>query len=158
MVVDFVLYTFFVKPVMQMKEQYSLSEEPFASKLFVPHDFVIMHIKFTKNDLVFVFEDDVTYHDGIKELFPNIKSLILRFHLIDKKLFVYQEKRKRFSWQKHGFYELDERKLPDLCKKGLEYLDHLFSYQSQSVMIELWTFSGEIRIKANVNFIEYEWI
>ena len=140
----------------KMKDHYSLTEEPFSRNLFVPHDFVVKQIKLTSDELTFVFEDDITYHDGIKEMFPDKKSLVLHFHLIDETLFAYREKRKRFAWHKHGYFDFEERKLPDLCKQRLEYIDHLFSYQS--IMIELWTASGALWIKANADFVEYEWL
>lgn len=35
------------------------------------------------NDLVFVFEDDISYHDGITQSRPGVKSLVIRYHLAD---------------------------------------------------------------------------
>ena len=47
----------------------------------VPHDFIVKEIKPEKDSLVFFFEDDISYHDGVKENMPGVKSLIIRYHL-----------------------------------------------------------------------------
>lgn len=112
--------------VEKVMECYYLTKDTFSRGLFVPHDFVIKQLNVSSEELTFVFEDDITYHDGIKELFPGKKSLILRFHLIDETLLVCREKRKHFLWQKHGYFDFDERKLPGLCGKNLNILITFF--------------------------------
>ena len=134
-----------------MKEIISLEGEPFSGRLFVPHDFSVREVRCTPEELTFFFADDEN-----RDLFPEMKSLMIRFHLHDDTVLWYREKKKRYPWQKHGYIDFDERKLPDLCGERLEYIDHLFSYQS--TMIELWSGSGEIWIKANADFVEYEWL
>ncbi|MBR5209142.1 MAG: hypothetical protein IKV67_04735, partial [Paludibacteraceae bacterium] len=51
----------------------------------VPHDCIVKEIQLDDNTLIFVFENDITYHDCIKSICPetDFKSLIIKFHLID---------------------------------------------------------------------------
>lgn len=138
-----------------MTETYCLTDEPFVKKLFSPHDFIVKELKVSHDTLEFIFEDDVTYHDGIKEMFPGKKSLTMRFHLTAPVMFVYREKRKRFSRKKYGLVDMDQEKLPDLCRKRLEFLKLYSGYQS--VFIELWSPSGQTLINATTDRVEYEW-
>ncbi|MCQ2426338.1 MAG: hypothetical protein MJ070_09360 [Lachnospiraceae bacterium] len=133
-----------------MKETISLEGTPFSDRLFVPHDFAVREVRCTPEELTFFFADDET-----RDLFPERKSLVIRFHLHDDTVLWYREKKKRYPWQKHGYVDYDEKKVPDLCHAKLEYVDHFFS--CRSVVIGLWAPFGALWCMAGADRVEYEW-
>ena len=133
-----------------MKDAISLEGAPFSDRLFVPHDFTVREVRCTPEELTFFFADDET-----RDLFPGRKSLVIRLHLHDDTVLWYREKKKRFPWQKHGYVDYDGKKVPDLCREKLQYVDHYFSYRS--VVIGLWAPFGELWCAAGADRVEYEW-
>ena len=65
-----------------MKEIYYLNQKQLPT-IPVPHDGVIKEIHLEDDYLIFVFEDDISYHDSIKSIRPDIRSLIMKFHFVD---------------------------------------------------------------------------
>ena len=65
-----------------MKEIFYLNKDILPT-IPVPHDCVIKDIQIGGQHLTFVFEDDISYHDSIKFIAPEAKSLIIRYHLTD---------------------------------------------------------------------------
>ena len=88
-----------------MKEMYHLDTK-IVPTIPVPHDCVVKEIRLEDNILIFIFEDDISYHDSIQNIRPGAKSLMIRFHLIqdiyDINLFV-QSTANRFL-HKPGVY------------------------------------------------------
>ena len=134
---------------------YDLNGEP-TPLPFVPHDFVIRRLDVTPECVTFTFEDDVTYHDGIRALFPGQRSLILRFRLCDEVIFAYRWHRGAVKGQPGCFRPFDAGKLPGLCAGRLEYIDHHVSYCS--AIIELALPAEPVILKMSADCIEYEWI
>ncbi|MCQ2429817.1 MAG: DUF3885 domain-containing protein [Clostridia bacterium] len=140
---------------MNQVQHYDLNGGP-MSLPFVPHDFVIKRLDVTLECVTFTFEDDVTYHDGIRELFPGQRSLILRFHLCDDMFFAYRWHRGAVKGQPGCFRPFDAEKLPGLCAGRLEYIDHHVSYRS--AVIELAAPAEPVILKLSADYMEYEWI
>lgn len=56
-----------------MKETYYLNGKE-APTIPVPHDCIIKDIKLDEGNPVFSFEDDISYHDSIKNIYPKVKG------------------------------------------------------------------------------------
>ena len=146
---------------MGMKEIYYLNQNTVPT-IPCPHDCIIKDIRIEKDCLVFVFEDDISYHDSIKSIKPNVKSLVMRFHLLNDEYDVdllVQGKAKKLL-HKPGKYkniEIDEQKRT--CKKlistKIEYLYHNVGYCS--IIVKLWS-RGSVIFDFTVDYIELEWI
>ncbi|MGN0600159.1 MAG: hypothetical protein ACI4JK_09720 [Oscillospiraceae bacterium] len=144
-----------------MKETYYLNTNELPT-IPVPHDCVIKEIKLEEDCLTFVFEDDISYHDSIKNISPTAKSLIINFHFMndiyDISLFM-RDKPNRISRKAGVFKEIElpeERDvLLNLPKSILEYLYHNVGYCS--IIIKLWS-SDSIVLDMAVDYVEFEWI
>ncbi len=113
--------------------------------------------------LLFVFEEDITYHDSIKGICQDsdFKSLIIKFHLIDNihdiSMFV-KKKTNRYhttSLYKEIFLSEDKYALLNLPKNRLEYLSHNVGYCS--IIVKLWS-KRSIILDMAVDYVEFEWI
>ena len=136
-----------------MIEKYFLNGESLPT-IPVPHDCVIKHIRLKEQCIEFVFEDDISYHDSIKNLGVSFKSLKVKYHLVNEDDF------SLCKWENPSddFYRrLDNRELTELTKEkyALEYLYHYVGYSS--IIIKLFA-NGEILLDALVDYVEYEWI
>ncbi len=144
-----------------MKEIFYL-DKPVLPTIPVPHDFVIKEIRSDEENLYFVFEDDISYHDSAKEIRPNARSLIIRFHLPDglDDVGLYFRKRPGILFHRSAvFVETPQKKLyktlVDLPKERLEYLYHNVGYRS--VIVRLWSFCS-IVLELDADYVEFEWI
>lgn len=144
-----------------MKDIYYLNQKQLPT-IPVPHDGVIKEIHLEDDYLIFVFEDDISYHDSIKSIRPDIRSLIMKFHFVDNiydiNLFV-RKKTNRVLHKAGGYkeYELSQNKkiLTDLTKNNLEYLYHNVGYCS--IIIKLWSYESII-FDITSDYVELEWI
>lgn len=141
-----------------MKETYYLNKVELPT-IPVPHDCVIKEIQLDGNNLIFVFENDISYHDSIKAFRPDAKSLIIRFHLVDDISLFIREKPNRLFHKPGVYKEIDLTKsnnqLVDLPKKRLEYLYHNVGYCS--IIVKLWS-SSSIILDMTIDYVEFEWI
>ena len=126
----------------------------------IPHDCVIKEIQFDKNGLIFIFEDDISYHDSIKSIKPDAKSLTITFHMskdIDE--MTLYTKRQRRLFRSKSFYEEtdlthDKDKLLALANNRLEYLDHYIGYKS--IIVNLFSLD-DIVLHLNADSVEFNW-
>lgn len=118
----------------------------------LPHDFIIKEIRLEDENLIFIFEDDITYHDSI--INNNAKSLIIKYHLLDKdfKTYVYRSK---FALFKEGYQLINNKNIIGIQSIPLEYLYH--NQGSYSIIIKLYK-KELIMLELEVDYIEYEWI
>ena len=126
----------------------------------VPHDCVIKHIHHKDQCIEFVFEDDIAYHDSIRYLKPDARSLIIRYHFAydmdDYSVYEWIKPFKLFA--KDGYYKrIDNRRLTELPegKFKLEYLYHNAGYCS--IITKLYA-NKEIILDADVDYVEFEWL
>lgn len=145
-----------------MHEIYKLNEENLPT-VPEPHDCVVKEIKLENNNLIFVFENDISYHDSIKAIRPSAKSLTISYHLLDNiydiNLFV-RTCQSRLLHRFGSYKEIDIAKniseLLDLpnSKGGLCYLYHYVRYNT--VIVKLWS-SNEVVLELTVDFIVFDW-
>ena len=136
-----------------MKEVYYLNKELLPT-MPTPHDCLIKKIMVYNQFIEFIFEDDISYHDSIKNMGVSFKSLKVKYHLVNEDDF------SLCKWENPSddFYRrLDNRELTELTKEkyALEYLYHYVGYSS--IIIKLFA-NGEILLDALVDYVEYEWI
>ena len=116
-----------------------------------PHDYVIQKVESTREFLTFYFENDITRHPSAEVLFPNAKSLIMRFHLTDPDVDMYKWKASKTKGKGYFPYEFHNLKTP--LKRNLEYLEHSIGFQS--VIIKLFRMDL-IMIEAKVDYVSIE--
>ena len=88
-----------------MIETYYLNEKTLPT-IPIPHDCVIKNVSIDNQYIVFSFEDDISYHDSIKYIRPDAKSLIVRYHMVDEDSFsVYRWNKPKKFMLKNGYYE-----------------------------------------------------
>ena len=142
-----------------MKEVYYLNEKSLPT-IPVPHDCVIKSVCVKDQCIVFVFEDDISYHDSIKDYKPEAKSLIIRYHFAydtgDFSIYKWIKPKKPFEEDGH-YKRLDNSCLVKLSggKFKLEYLYHNVGYCS--VITKLFS-NGPIILDADIDYVEFEWI
>ena len=119
-----------------------------------PHDSIITSIEYDSKFLTLKFEEDISYHDSIKTINPNAKSLTIKIHLLDREFDVYKWKRHFSLGKGPGFALLDCNKVFSRIK-GTAYLSHYITYNS--IIIELFQ-SESIVLKIESDFIEFEWL
>lgn len=139
-----------------MIETYYLNDKTLPT-IPVPHDCVIKNVSIDDQYIIFNFEDDISYHDSIKYIRPDAKSLIVRYHMVVEDSFsVYKWKKPKKFIQKNGYYKcLDNSSIVKFSSGNLEYLYHNVGYCS--VITKLYE-KGFILLDAEVDFIEFEWI
>ncbi len=133
-----------------MKETYRLDGAELPT-LITPHDCVIKEIKRENDFLIFVFEDDISYHDSISVLKPAAKSLIIKYHLTDTYEIYYQRYNKLFK--RLEYIELKNEKV--LFAKDCEYLYEYAMYNQ--LIIKLWK-GMEYMLCLTADYAEYDWI
>ena len=119
-----------------------------------PHDSIITSIEYDSKFLILKFEEDISYHDSIKIINSNAKSLAMKIHLLDSEFDVYKWKRHLSLGKGQGFALMDCNKVFSKIK-GTAYLSHYITYNS--IIIELFQ-STYIVLKVESDFIEFEWI
>lgn len=132
-----------------MLEKYELDGKNRAN-LFTPHDCIIKEVKIENDFLVFIFEDDISYHDSIKYHKDNIKSLIIRYHLIDG-FNVYKYNFKSLM-KKEGYFLISNEKFLRMSGQRLEYLYEYVGFNS--VVVEL----SNILLNVSSDYVIYEWL
>ena len=141
-----------------MIETYYLNKEQLPT-IPTPHDCVLTDIKIENQSIVFKFEEDISYHDSIKTIRPDAKSLIVKYHLIDEESFsVYNWHKPVKIFASNGYYKsIDNCKLTSLAtnKIKLEYLYHNVGYCS--IITKLYS-GGYIILDAEVDYVEFKWI
>ena len=120
----------------------------------IPHDSIITSIEYDSKFLTLKFEEDISYHDSIKIINPNAKSLTIKIHLLDREFDVYKWKRHLALGKGQGFALMDCNKVFSRIK-GTAYLSHYITYNS--IIIELFQ-SETIVLKVESDFIEFEWL
>ena len=123
----------------------------------VPHDCVIKKVRLENQHIIFEFEDDISYYDSIKNFKPEVKSLIIKYHLLnDEDFSIYKWKKPSGFFNKNGRYDcVGNHAITKLSDSRLEYLYHYVGYRS--IIIKLFL-NGFIIMDADVDHIEYEWI
>ena len=118
-----------------------------------PHDYVIKKVESSRQFITFYFEDDITYHSSAEVLFPNAKSLIMRFHLTDQDFDMYKWKVSKTRGKGYFPYEFHNLKMP--LKRNLEYLEHNVSFQS--IIIKLFRMDV-IMMEVQADYVSIETI
>lgn len=93
----------------------------------VPHDCVIDNIAVENQYIIFTFEQDISYHDSIRYIKPDAKSLVIKFHLANECFSLYKWHKPIKFFADEGFYKcIDSSELFKLTlqKYKLEYLNH----------------------------------
>lgn len=146
-----------------MKEIYHLDKNELPV-IPTPHDCVIKEIRLEDQNLIFIFEDDISVHDSIQCQKPQAKSLIMTFHLQNDIYDISLLQRKGHAlnrlFHKLGIYkEIDIykqiSKLIDLSSVKLEYLYHYVGYCS--IIVKLWS-KDNIILDITADYVEMEWI
>ena len=128
-----------------------------------PHDCVIKEIRLDDQDLVFIFEDDISVHDAIQYQKPGAKSLVMTFHLQSDiyDISLLQRKGHPFNriFHKLGVYkEIDIYKKTDeltaLTSSNLEYLYHYVGYCS--IIVKLWS-KDSVICDITADYVKMEW-
>ena len=150
-----------------MKDVYFLDKEELPT-IPVPHDCPIKAILVEDQNMVFVFEDDLTGYDTFARIQPQAKSLVIRYHFTERvrDYSIYKwmkpnllNKDGCFKCMADGFTNENQETLVKLTESTLEYIDHYVSAYSRSFLIQLFSSSkNEILIEADVDQIEFEWI
>ena len=126
---------------MKMKKTYYLNKDVLPT-IPVPHDCII------KN---------TSYYDSVRKLSPNIRNLILKYHLSNPEDFsVYKcSKTLKRILNKECYIRQNTRKITKLPRKRLEYLYHNVGYCS--IITKLHS-DAPVMIDAGVDYLVYEWI
>ena len=119
-----------------------------------PHDCIITSIEYDSEFLILKFEEAISYHDSVKIINSNAKSLIIKIHLLNREFDVYKWKRHLSFGKGQGFALVDCNKVFSRIK-GTTYLSHYITYNS--IIIELFQ-SESIVLKVESDFIEFEWL
>lgn len=146
-----------------MKDTYCLNGKELPV-IPTPHDCMIKEIRMEKQELIFVFEDDILGHESAQFLKTEAKSLIMRIHLLHSIYDITLLQRKNHIWDRifhrPGVYkEIDivkyPRKLIGLSSGCLEYIHH--NVGNLSMIIELFS-PDEIILNLTADYVEIEWI
>ncbi len=145
-----------------MKETYYLNQEKALPRMPVPHDNTISSITLEDQFITFVLETDIRdKDDSIQYYKPGTKRLIIRYHLVweDDIVVLYKMKHspRHLSWLiPPRLISLDGKRLAEFTnrKHSLVYIRHYVDFNS--IIIELYS-DTQIQIKAEVDYIEYEW-
>ena len=123
----------------------------------VPHDCVVDDITIENQYIIFTFEQDISYHDSIKYIKPDAKSLVIKFHLADECFSLYKWHKPIKYFADNGYYKgIDSSELIKLTKLGnrLDYCYHYVAYQS--LIIELFV-KTPVRLELTVDYVEFYW-
>ena len=139
-----------------MSETYRLDGEKLPT-VPIPHDCIVESITIDNGNIIFTFEKDISYHDSIKHIRPDAKSLVMKFHLVDECFSLYKWHKPIKFFADDGFYKcINSSELFKLAspKCRLEYLYHYVAYQS--LIIEMCA-STTIRLELTVDYVELCW-
>ena len=139
-----------------MQEIYYLNRETLPT-IPVPHDCIIEDIVIENQYIIFKFEADLSRYDSIKHIKPNVKSLVIKFHLCDECFNLYKWHKPIKFIAKNGFYKcIDGSKLLTLTsgEYHLQYIYHHIAYRS--IIIEMWS-GTPIRLEISADYIEFDW-
>lgn len=140
------------------KEIYYLNEKEYPT-IPVPGDCIVKEIQLKENYLIFIFEDDITYHDGTKKISPDTdtKSLIIKFHLLNDIYDICLFMKSQQNTATYTEIEVANNKeiLHDITKNRLAYLHHYIGYCS--MIIKLWS-EKDIVFDLYVDYVEFDWI
>lgn len=143
---------------MKMKKTYYLNKDVLPT-IPVPHDYdcIIKKIRIEHKWLIFTFDNDTSYYDSVRKLSPNIRNLILKYHLSNPEDFsVYKcSKTLKRILNKECYIRQNTRKITKLPRKRLEYLYHNVGYCS--IITKLHS-DAPVMIDAGVDYLVYEWI
>ena len=128
---------------MKMKKTYYLNKDVLPT-IPVPHDCIIKKIRIEHKWLIFTFDNDTSYYDSVRKLSPNIRNLILKYHLSNPE-----------DFNKECYIRQNTRKITKLPRKRLEYLYHNVGYCS--IITKLHS-DAPVMIDAGVDYLVYEWI
>ncbi len=134
-----------------MKEKYYLNEKRLPT-IPVPHDCIIKNIELNNDEIVFVFDDDISYNDSVKYYNSKAKSLVIKYH------FAYEPNDfSIYKWEDNCYKPYDKKNIRELVKGNfnLEYLYHNVGYCS--IIIRLSS-DNSIIIEADIDYVEFEWI
>lgn len=148
-----------------MKEVFYLDKAELPT-IPVPHDCGLKDIRLEDDQLVFEFEDDISWHDSIQYFKPEAKSLIIRFHFADSirdaGLYI-RGRHHRLFYKPCKYRELDFAgsvcKLVPKCKRNLEYLYHYVGYRC--IIVKLWSADkavSDVILELPSDYVEYEWL
>ena len=138
-----------------MTEAYYLNGDTLPT-IPAPHDCVIKKVRLENQHIILEFEDDISCYDSVKNFKPEVKSLIVKYHLLsDGDFSIYKWKKPSGFSNKNGRYDrMDNNIITKLSDSRLEYLYHYVGYRS--IIIKLFS-NGFIMIGADVDYIEFEW-
>ncbi len=122
-----------------------------------PHDCVIDKVDIDEEYVVFTFEQYINYHDSIQAIKPNAKSLVMKFHLADSCLDIYERRKPNRIFAKNGYYRaIDTAAFLKIAESDckLEYLYHYVAYQS--LIVELCA-KTTIRLELTTDRVEFYW-
>ncbi len=136
-----------------MNIQYRLDKNEYSTIPCV-HDCTIKEVEIKEDFLIFYFEDEINRNDSVNRIYPNAKTLITKYHLIDD-FDVFVWKRKLSLTKGAGYIEVDRTALADMAKTRLVYLFHNVAYQS--MILKLWIGQSVI-VDLRTDYVEYEWI
>ena len=140
-----------------MVERYNLNQITLPT-IPVPHDCVVTNILEDDEYLIFLFEEDISYHDSIQAIHPSAKGLTIRFHKTDgfrEDMELYQ-----YTSFKHqsGYMSKKPKRLFELTahrKRPVEYLEHFVA--SNTMIIHLFS-KNSIMLRLFTDYVEFEWI
>lgn len=132
-----------------MTETYYLDRDTLPT-IPVPHDCVIDKITLENGFLVFTFEQDISYHASIQHFKPDAKSLVIKYHLVDNDLRLYEYFAENKCWN-----YTDSKKLSVFTANRTEYINHFVSYES--MIIDLCA-ERSVRLEIEADYTEYEWM
>jgi hypothetical protein len=148
-----------------MKESYCLNTDSLPT-IPVPHDCRIKCIRIENQSIVFIFEDDISWHDSIVAINPKAKSLVIRYHLVNdvRDYELYKWVKPNLLFREGGYKSIahclkkgQHEILKGLTHSELTYLFHYVGYNT--IVIELYSESArQIVLKGDVDAVEYEWI
>ena len=121
----------------------------------VPHDCVIKKITLNDDWLILSFEDDLSYHESIKCIHPNARTLTMKFHLIGEpylELYAYEQRK-----YENVYVQRKTKKIFTIVKEGrkLEYIGHYVAFGAMK--IELCA-DRPYFIELQTDDIVFEWI
>ena len=146
-----------------MRETYYLNHKNLPT-IPEPHDCIIKEIRLEEEKLIFIFEDDISYHESIEYTRPEAKTLTITFHL---KCGIYDinllKRNKPYRlFRTAGIYrEMDLSKstaaLLDLPDLELSYLYHYVRYNAMVIELNALRASSVI-LELTTDYVEFDWI
>ncbi len=138
-----------------MKLKYQLNQDKLPT-LPTPHDAVITKTEILDDYLILTFERNINRHDSIKYTHPNADSLIIKYHILDSQIDIYEYGK---TFMNEGYLLKNTKKTIEKWNKnyGCE-LTYLYQYVNYNSLILHLQKSQSIYIELYVDYIEYEWL